>query len=338
REGDAEAMRYLASTVGDRAVRMADRSADFFGRLRGVTHPEDKRAIIGETFVAVQEDEFARLGLREDEWLLGQGTIYPDTIESGGARHAAKIKTHHNRVERIQALIDAGRVIEPLVDFYKDEVRVLGEELGLPHDVVWRHPFPGPGLAVRCLAAEAFAAVEPATIPLPAGVAGWIVPVRTVGVQGDERSYSRLLALGGVADVDAAGALARRVTNEHRTINRVASVVFQRGDAAFTRLAIHPATLTPERIALLRAADALVTRIVRARGLYDAIWQMPVATLPLGAAAERETIVLRPVNSRDGMTADFARLPAPVVAHLAEPLPAPAPPHPLLYDLPNTPP
>jgi GMP synthase (glutamine-hydrolysing) len=338
REGDAEAMRYLATTVGERAVRLADRSGDFFGRLHGVTHPEDKRAIIGETFVAVQEDEFARLGLREGEWLLGQGTIYPDTIESGGARHAAKIKTHHNRVERIQALIDAGRVIEPLVDFYKDEVRVLGEELGLPHDVVWRHPFPGPGLAVRCLAAEAFAVVEPATIPLPAGVEGWIVPVRTVGVQGDERSYSRLLALAGVADVEAAGALARRVTNEHRTINRVASVVFQRAGAPFARLAIHPATLTPERTALLRAADALVTRIVRARGLYDAIWQMPVATLPLGAATERETIVLRPVNSRDGMTADFARLPAPVVAELALALGALDCVDAVLYDVTNKPP
>jgi len=162
--------------------------------------------------------------------------------------------------------------------------------------------------------------------------------VRTVGVQGDERSYSRLLALAGVADVEAAGALARRVTNEHRTINRVASVIFQRPGALFARLAIHPATLTPERIALLRAADALVTRIVRARGLYDAIWQMPVATLPLGAAAERETIVLRPVNSRDGMTADFARLPAPVVAELAEALGALDRVDAVLYDVTNKPP
>jgi GMP synthase (glutamine-hydrolysing) len=338
REGDAEAMQYLKTTLGERAVRLADRSADFFGRLRGVTHPEDKRAIIGETFLTVQEDEFAKLGLREDEWLLGQGTIYPDTIESGGARHAAKIKTHHNRVERIQALIDAGRVIEPLVDFYKDEVRVLGEELGLPHEVVWRHPFPGPGLAVRCLAAEAPAAVEPTTIELPSGVEGWTVPVRTVGVQGDERSYSQLLAVAGPGDAEAAGALARRVTNEHRTINRVAIVVFQRPGAAFGRLAIHPATLTPERIALLRAADAVVTRIVRARGLYDAIWQMPVAMLPLGATAGRETIVLRPVNSRDGMTADFARLPAPVVAELARALGDLPRVDAVLYDVTNKPP
>jgi GMP synthase (glutamine-hydrolysing) len=338
REGDADAMQYLRNTFGERAVRLADRSADFFGRLQGLTHPEDKRAIIGETFVAVQEDEFARLRLREDEWLLGQGTIYPDTIESGGAQHAAKIKTHHNRVERIQALLEAGRVIEPLVEFYKDEVRVLGEELGLPHEVVWRHPFPGPGLAVRCLAAEARAVVELAALALPAGVAGWIVPVQTVGVQGDERSYSRLLVVAGLADVEAAGALARRVTNEHRTINRVAALVYQRAGAAFGSLAIHSAFLTRERVALLRAADARVTRIVRARGLYDAIWQMPVAMLPLGAAAGRETIVLRPVNSRDGMTADFARLPAPVVSELAHALGELNSVDAVLYDVTNKPP
>src|SRR2546425_5954561 len=262
REGDAEAMQYLTAALSDRTVRRVDRSADFFGRLAGVTHPEDKRAIIGETFVAVQEDEFARLGLYQDEWLLGQGTIYPDTIESGGARHAAKIKTHHNRVAKIQALIDAGRVIEPLVDFYKDEVRVLGEELGLPHEVVWRHPFPGPGLAVRCLCAEARAAVRPAAIPLPAGAGGWIVPVRTVGVQGDERSYAQLLAVAGAGDAEAAGAFARRVTNEHRTINRVAAVGFQRGGAPFGGAPRQPPTLPPPRIALLRAADHPVTRIV----------------------------------------------------------------------------
>src|SRR5262249_34071828 len=153
-----------------------------------------KRTIIGDTFLAVQEAEFARLGLRESEWLLGQGTIYPDTIESGGARHSAKIKTHHNRVERIQRLIEQGRGIEPLVEFYKDEGPVLGGHAGLPHAGVCRHPFPGPGLGLRCLCVERGAAVETPRMPLPAGVRGWIVPVRTVGVQGDERSYSSLLA------------------------------------------------------------------------------------------------------------------------------------------------
>jgi GMP synthase (glutamine-hydrolysing) len=338
RESDADAMHHLERTLGRKAVRVADRSADFFAALTGVTHPERKRAIIGDLFVDVQEDEFARLGLREHEWLLGQGTIYPDTIESGGARHAAKIKTHHNRAPRIQALIDAGRVIEPLVEFYKDEVRVLGEQLGLPHDVVWRHPFPGPGLAVRCVCAETTAAVQPAAIPLPAGVTGFIVPVRTVGVQGDERSYSNLLAVEGAGGVEGAGALARRVTNEHRTINRVVDVVSRRDGLPLDRLAIHPATLTRERVGLLRAADDLVTRIVRSHGLYDAIWQFPVGMLPLGSGPGRETIVLRPVSSRDGMTAEYARLPATVVQAIAAALGTLGPVDAVLYDVTNKPP
>jgi GMP synthase (glutamine-hydrolysing) len=338
REGDAEAIEHLVREAGREAIHVADRSADFLDRLAGVTNPERKRTIIGDTFVAVQEDEFARLGLRETEWLLGQGTIYPDTIESGGARHSAKIKTHHNRVERIQQLIEQGRVIEPLVEFYKDEVRVLGEQLGLPHDVVWRHPFPGPGLAVRCLCAEQRAVVEPPGVPLPAGVSGWIVPVRTVGVQGDERSYSSLLAVDGFADADTAGAFARRITNEHRTINRVAIVAYRRDGQGVAGLAIHPCTLTRERIALLREADAIVTRVVRKHALYDAIWQFPVAMIPLGGAAGRETIVLRPVNSRDGMTADFAKLPPAIVDELADTLGQLDRVEAVLYDVTNKPP
>ena len=338
REGDAEAVEHLVREAGREAIHVADRSADFLGRLAGVTNPERKRTIIGDTFITVQEDEFARLGLRDEEWLLGQGTIYPDTIESGGARHSAKIKTHHNRVERIQALIEQGKVIEPLVDFYKDEVRVLGEQLGLPHEVVWRHPFPGPGLAVRCLCSDGQAAVEPADMRLPNGVSGWIVPVRTVGVQGDERSYSKLLAVEGFDDLEAAGAFARRITNEHRTINRVGVVAYRRGGQGVAGLAIHPCTLTRERIALLREADDTVTRIVRKHALYDAIWQFPVAMVPLGAAPGRETIVLRPVNSRDGMTADFARVPAAVVDEIAAALACLDRVDVVLYDVTNKPP
>ena len=338
RESDADAMHYLQRAIGHDAVRVADRSADFLAALAGVTNPERKRAIIGDVFVDVQEDEFARLGLRDRDWLLGQGTIYPDTIESGGARHAAKIKTHHNRAPRIQALIDQGRVIEPLVEFYKDEVRALGEQLGLPHEVVWRHPFPGPGLAVRCVCADGEARVQAAGIPLPVGVAGFIVPVRTVGVQGDERSYSRLLAVEGAGGVDAAGTLARRITNEHRAINRVVDVVYRRAGRPLDTFAIHPATLTRERVGLLRAADDLVTRTVRRRGLYDAIWQFPVGMLPLGTAADREAIVLRPVSSRDGMTAEYARLPAPVVDEIAAALATLGRVDAVFYDVTNKPP
>ena len=96
----------------------------------------------------------------DGHWILGQGTIYPDTIESGGTARADVIKTHHNRVAGIQKLIETGRIIEPLASFYKDEVREIGAELGIPGEFLHRHPFPGPGLAIRCLCSETEAPVE----------------------------------------------------------------------------------------------------------------------------------------------------------------------------------
>ena len=106
----------------------------------------------------------------DGHWILGQGTIYPDTIESGGTAKADLIKTHHNRVAGIQKLIDEGRIIEPLASFYKDEVRTIGRQLGLAPALLDRHPFPGPGLAIRCLCTTSDAKVE----KLPEG---WLLPV-----------------------------------------------------------------------------------------------------------------------------------------------------------------
>ena len=124
----------------------------------------------------------------DGKWILGQGTIYPDTIESGGTAKADLIKTHHNRVAGIQKLIDEGRIIEPLSSFYKDEVRAIGRELGLAPELLDRHPFPGPGLAIRCLCSETAGAPEKTAD-------GYIMPVRSVGVQGDSRTYRSVLAI-----------------------------------------------------------------------------------------------------------------------------------------------
>jgi GMP synthase (glutamine-hydrolysing) len=159
-----------------------------------------------------------------------------------------------------------------------------------------------------------------------------------VGVQGDERSYAQLLAVEAIPDPAEAGAFARRFTNEHKSVNRVAVITFTRRRAGFAGLSIHPATLTRERIALLRAADDTVTQIVRKHGLYDAIWQFPVAMLPLGYEAGGETIILRPVNSRDGMTADFAKLPAAVTDEITARLRGLERVDAVLYDVTNKPP
>ena len=225
------------------------------------------------------------------------------------------------------------------MELYKDEVRVLGEQLGLPARdrvapaVPRTRAWPCAAWVARARRPSSRRACRCRT-----GVSGWIVPVRTVGVQGDERSYSRLLAVDGFADAETAGAFARRITNEHRAINRVALVASRRDGQASRGWRSTPATLTRERITLLREADDVVTRIVRKHALYDAIWQFPVAMIPLGSAPGRETIVLRPVNSRDGMTADFAQLPPAVIDEIAAALAQLERVDAVLYDVTNKPP
>ena len=132
------------------------KSARKTGLLCQVTHPEDKRQIIGDTFMKVANEVITDLNLNPDEVMLGQGTLRPDLIESASglvSNKADVIKTHHNDTELVRKLRARNQVVEPLTEFHKDEVRKLGEEIGLPSELTQRHPFPGPGLAIRILCA-----------------------------------------------------------------------------------------------------------------------------------------------------------------------------------------
>ncbi|MDP9171172.1 MAG: glutamine-hydrolyzing GMP synthase, partial [Acidobacteriota bacterium] len=140
REGETDFVRDTFAGLG--LVRIEDCADEFLSALEHAREPEVKRHIIGEQFVKIQERIIEDRGLLDGRWILGQGTIYPDTIESGGSDKAATIKTHHNRVPGIRKLIESGRIIEPLADFYKDEVRAIGRELGLAPQLLERHPFP----------------------------------------------------------------------------------------------------------------------------------------------------------------------------------------------------
>ena len=284
REGESE---FVGRLPGVAVESAAER---FLGALAGVTEPERKRHIIGEEFVRVQERVMSEHGLAEGSWILGQGTIYPDTIESGGTANAALIKTHHNRVEGIRKLMEAGRIVEPLKSFYKDEVREVGRELGLASELLERHPFPGPGLAIRCLCAEADA-------PVRATTDGYMVPVNSVGVQGDSRTYAPVLALDTL-DHARATALINRVSGINRAIGAVRTRI------PVSQMRVRACSLTPERIARLRRADEAVRRLSRLSGFDRRVWQFPVILIPLGDGAEfPDSVVLRPVDSVDGMTA-----------------------------------
>jgi len=242
RQGESEQVREtFARRFGMRLVHVEAQDR-FLDRLAGVEDPEAKRRIIGTEFIRVFEEEAAKLGPID---FLVQGTIYPDVVESGTATGAV-IKTHHN----VGGLPEDIRfkLIEPLRWLFKDEVRVLGEELGLPEEIVWRQPFPGPGLAVRVLgevtrekleclrAADAVVDEEIRRAGLYRQV--WqsfavLPPIRSVGVMGDERTYGYTIVIRAVESVDAMTAdwvrlpyevletMSRRLVNEVKGINRV---------------------------------------------------------------------------------------------------------------------
>jgi GMP synthase (glutamine-hydrolysing) len=285
---------------------------DFLQALAGVADPEKKRNIIGNMFLTVKGRVFKRLGLDPHEWILAQGTIYPDTIESGGTRHADRIKTHHNRVDIILDLVAKGEVIEPLSLLYKDEVREIGASLGLPDKLLWRHPFPGPGLGVRAICSDGTAEPVPREVSAPleeiAGEAGYrsaVLPLRSVGVQGDSRTYARPALVTGDLDWERLDGLSTKITNSLREINRVVYGLSISEGAHYTLIR---AFITKERLDKLRAIDRIVTEALYASHEYRDVWQMPVVLLPLVNVRGEECVVLRPITSQEAMTAGFTPL------------------------------
>ena len=226
---------------------VADESERFLGALEGVSDPEEKRKIIGREFIRTFEAMAARLAGERGIDFLVQGTLYPDVVESGGGVGTANIKSHHNvggLPEDLQFTL-----IEPLRTMFKDEVRAVGLQLGLPDSLVWRHPFPGPGLGIRIIGevtAERLAVLRRADAIARRELANarkereiWQFPVvlladvRSVGVQGDGRTYGHPIVLRPVTSDDAMTAdwaklpwellekISTRITNECAEVNRV---------------------------------------------------------------------------------------------------------------------
>ena len=226
-------------------LHVVDWSKQFLKELKGVIDPQKKRKIIGREFIEAFKSEAAKI---ENAKFLAQGTLYPDVIESGNkdGNLAANIKLHHNVGGLPEEL--GFELVEPLRDLFKDEVRLVGEYLGLPEDIVWRHPFPGPGLAVRIIGEitearlEVLRAADEILIDevKAAGLyrklsqtLAVLVPVETVGVMGDERTYENVIAIRSVDTTDfmtadfsripyeVLGLISSRIINEVRGVNRV---------------------------------------------------------------------------------------------------------------------
>jgi GMP synthase (glutamine-hydrolysing) len=245
RKGEAEAVQRTFRDHFKADLHFVDARERFLAALAGVTDPQQKRTIIGHVFIDVFKDEALRI---DNARFLAQGTLYPDVIESGAATDgpAATIKTHHNVGGLPKEL--GFELIEPLKDLFKDEVRRLGLELDLPENIVWRHPFPGPGLAVRCLGPVNHERLEvlrqaDAIVLEELKQSGWyrktsqafavLLPVQSVGVMGDGRTYEDAIAIRAVQTDDFMTAdwshlpyellakMSTRIINQVKGVNRV---------------------------------------------------------------------------------------------------------------------
>ena len=247
RAREAEVVQNVFARSFNIRLQYVDATKLFLDKLKGVTDPEKKRKIIGKTFIDVFQAATKRVGKANKAKFLAQGTLYPDVIESVpiGGNPAALIKSHHNVGGLPKGM--KFKLVEPLKNLFKDEVRLLGEELGVPKDIVWRQPFPGPGLAVRILGEVTPARCEilrnaDAIVVEEMKLSGlyykiWqsfavLLPVRSVGVMGDERTYEYTIAIRAVESQDGMTAdwvklpydllekLASRIINEVKGVNR----------------------------------------------------------------------------------------------------------------------
>ncbi|KAK6174661.1 hypothetical protein SNE40_017896 [Patella caerulea] len=292
--------------------------------LNKTSDPEEKRKIIGDTFMKVANDFIKELNLNPDEVYLGQGTLRPDLIESASCLASGKadaIKTHHNDTFMVRELRKQGRVVEPLKEFHKDEVRVIGKDLGLPADLVQRHPFPGPGLAIRvicadepyigkdftetsillklivdfsnsskssqsildtiykCTTEKERKVLKEITANYP--LTSTLLPIKTVGVQGDSRTYSYVATLSSDKDPRWGDlmTLAKVIPRICHNINRI---VYAFGVSIKEPVdSITPTFLTDGVLSTLRRADFLATKVLQDANCVRKISQMPIVIIPV---------------------------------------------------------
>lgn len=316
-----------------------DASESFLNAIKGLTDPQKKRMAVGENFITVRDAVVKAQNLDETKWMLAQGTLYPDIIESGGTKNSKTIKTHHNRVDGIQKLIAAGMIIEPLKDLYKDEVRSIGKKLGLEDELVMRHPFPGPGLSINVLCSNGVlsdndkeemkkaqeelnnVAITQFCPTCTASMKRSVLPVKSVGVQGDFRTY-RFPAVLEFTENDETlrnqgfyhipskrekieGA-SSSITNSAKYLNRTVIKLYQKPSLKNEDLKLQEGYCTKDRLDQLREVDNIVLTELHKTGLYNEIFQHLTMDLPYASQKAHASFVLRPVCSEDVMTARFA--------------------------------
>ncbi|MFZ1549631.1 MAG: glutamine-hydrolyzing GMP synthase [Microgenomates group bacterium] len=292
-------------------LEVIDASNDFYNAIGNSIDPEFKRKTIGDVFLTKARQLMIDRGFNSDEVFFAQGTLRPDLIESASSAASSKadgIKTHHNDSPLAREFRAAGRLVEPLQELHKDEVRELGAKLGLPTEIVWRQPFPGPGLAIRIIGSDhVYGVPNPHTLNqlrlfTTSDIQATLLPVKTVGVQGDERSYKHTVALSGDQNWEELKKLALAIPRKVHDVNRVLYVfgdkLQKEAETGLTKT-----HLEPDTIRQLQEADEIVNQTLLKYDLVRKLSQVPVILHPTDFGEEgKRTIVIRTFITNDFMT------------------------------------
>ncbi len=280
-------MRYNESYYVEKALKeigfelvVIDAKERFYDRLGDETDPEKIRQIVGNTFIEIVEEEIQKMGVNSD-YLLAQGTLRPDLIESASkivSCNASVIKTHHNDTNMVRRLRDEGKIIEPLKDYHKNEVREIGRKLGLLDNLVDRHPFPGPGLSIRIICDEYRENYDKINDKLnifrERKIDLQLLPIRSVGVQGDNRSYNYVCGITTFLGWDELIKLAKEIPQMVKEICRIVYIF----GGKFNKINYTKTYLHLKEIKLIREADRICQNLLDNK---SKISQMPIILLPL---------------------------------------------------------
>jgi len=311
RKNESQQVKKNLAKAGFDDLNIVNAGHFFLKRLKKTSDPEQKRKIIGQTYLDVAKkwwQQNCSKITKKNQILLGQGTIYPDTIESGRSQHADVIKTHHNRIDTIQQMIKQGKIIEPLKNFYKDEVRIIGKNLNLPQKLLQKHPFPGPGLGIRTLCSGKKIKLPKIDLNINnPKIKSQLLPIKSVGVQGDNRTYAYCITIWGINDWQKLSQISTKITNTYSLINRVIKLIYPKNPQKIEFHQKENSFLTSKRLSLLAKINTEIEKEVHKAKIYHQIWQFPIVLAPI-SLNRGESIILRPIESREAMTANFYQM------------------------------
>lgn len=337
-------------------VEVIDARRKTYAALRGIIDPEDKRKIIGEIFARIFKEEAKKLrqelGLSPKGLVLAQGTIHPDIIESGGSRHADRIKSHHNTV--VQELLGAGGAIEPFSQLFKPNVRRIGRILGVDERLITQHPSPGPGHAVRFLCANGSLPHDYLNVSYSMeqreaglrkvceklGYKGWMLPLKSKGVGGDQATYCYAAGLIGPYEREPLLELASAIPNRFKgKINRVVWHIAPHRVKSLGLVALKADYFRAETRDMVELANRILIKNLRLANLYPLVSQAFVVIAPMSSNRQGYSAIIRAVETQDYMTAEPLWLPEPFLKQVADEILRSMPKiHSVFYDLASKPP